>query len=119
MYNAVLPTGLLNRPVFTTWSRDQGRHWSDVQKVTVGEKVILGIFPRLVVMDNGVLAFITSRPGQTVVFGDGIVWTNELILYKGQGTMNAMRQIAPNTLLAIFNDARRHFIAVPITVTKE
>ena len=115
----MLPTGLLNRPVFTTWSRDQGRHWSDVQKVTVGEKVILGIFPRLVVMDNGVLAFITSRPGQTVVFGDGIVWTNELILYKGQGTMNALRQIGPNQLLAGYIDTKGHLIIVRINVRKK
>ncbi len=113
---------LYDEPVFIAWSRCLGKSWSDFEKVYVGDKLITGIFPRIVLLDNGVLAFLRSRPHTSVVFnpdGTGRVWTDEIQFDEEYGAMNALRQIGPNELLAVYVDERIHYIMVPITVTKQ
>ena len=112
-------TGLAGQPALCAWSGDEGRHWSDVHEIVVGDKVICGIFPRIAVLDSGLVAVLRSRPGTSVVFnpdGRGNVWTDELPLYPDRGAMNALRTVGPEELLAVYVDARTHWILVPIHV---
>ena len=90
--------GRYDAPVLTAWSRCQGRSWSDVQKVYVGDELITGIFPRVAVLNNGVLAFIRSRPGTSVLFspdGRGAIWTEELILDQRHDERTAADRAEP------------------------
>ena len=97
-------------------------HWGDVQKVAVDQKIIESIFPRVVVLDNGMAAFLRSRPGTSVVFspeGAATVWTDELQFYQDIGCMNALRKIGTNQLLSAYIDTRRHQLLATINVTKK
>ncbi len=119
--------------MLTAWSSSQGHNWSDVQKIHVGDKLITGIFPRMVLLDNDVLGFVRSRPGSSIVLnpdGTGAVWTDEVNLVEESndrpGTMNALRQIGPHTMLAAFRDLgpsghlhRMDLKLQTITVTRE
>ena len=105
--------GTHDEPVLTAWSSCEGHSWSDAQRVYVDGNLITGIFPRMVVLDNGVVGLLRSRPGSSVVLnpvGTGAVWTDEVTLveesfrHPGRGTMNALRQIGPHTMLAAFRD---------------
>lgn len=105
------PRGIYDEHVLTAWSSSQGHHWSDVQKIQAGDKLLTGITPRIVVLDNGVVGLLRSRPGSSVVFnpdGSGAVWTDEVILVKESsdrpGTMNGLRQIGPDAMLVAFRD---------------
>ena len=118
----VMRTGLAGHPMLCAWSGDRGKNWSDAHQVVVGEKVICGVFPRIAMLDNGVVAFLRSRPGTSVVFnpdGRANVWTNEVVLYEDRGAMNALRRIGPEELLAVYVDERTHHVMVRIRVTRE
>ena len=102
----------LDQPLLVAWSNDEGRTWTDPQQICVEDKLITGIYPRLLMTGDGVLAVLRCRPDGSVVFspdGKGRMWTEEVVHYTGvarQGTpyhagMQDMALIAPNTLLVI------------------
>lgn len=91
---AVMRTGSY-LPLVQSRSTDDGVTWTAPQTITVGPGNIPvgGVFPDLVLLDNGTLVLFVGRPGQTVLAstdGTGQHWTNETsidYLNSGNGTL--------------------------------
>ncbi len=101
----------LDQPLLTAWSADGGRTWSSPQRVYVKGKLITGIYPRILITEEGVLAILRCRPDGSVIFspgGDGANWSDEVVYYPGgsgrrgvpyHAGMQDMQLIGPNTIL--------------------
>jgi len=94
------------------YSDDDGRTWTDPQRIYVDGKLIAGIYPRALVTDEGVLAVLRCRPDGSVIFSpdDGAIWTDEVIHYEAidpqpdvpyHAGMQDMALIGPNTILVV------------------
>lgn len=71
----VLRSGIRN-PMFCTFSKDNGMHWSYPEIVTPN-----GVSPQLQLLGNGVLVMTSGRPGVQLRFcvdGDGKIWTEPI-----------------------------------------
>ena len=121
----------LDEPLLCAWSRCDGRSWSEPSRIYVRDRLVTGIWPRSVLTSQGVLAVMRGRPDGSVIFspdGTGTVWTEEVIYRpdQGDGSMDGMALIDPDTLLAVYIDEidnqgqQRvcHISALPITVRK-
>ena len=122
----------LDQPVLMTWSADQGRTWTEPQRIYVGDRLITGIYPRLQRTASGVLALLRARPDGSVVFspdGAGSLWTDETFhFHAGDSPQHAGMQdlilAGPDTVLVTDliidsqEERRYHVEGVPITVTK-
>ena len=122
----------LDQPVLMAWSTDQGRTWTEPQRIHVGDRLITGIYPRLQRTAAGVLAMLRARPDGSVVLspdGAGSLWTDEVFHYRAEeGNRHAGMQdlipAGPDTVLVtdliIDNAAERryHVEGVPLTVTR-
>ena len=117
----------LDQPLLVTWSADDGRNWSEPERIYVGDRLIPGIYPRALLTEQGVLAVLRNRPDGSVVFspdGNGAFWSDEHVYYRrGEdipyADMQDMALMGPNTIL-VANVSRRddawHVEGVPITV---
>ena len=129
-----------DQPLLTAWSADNGKTWSDPQRIYVkGEKLITGIYPRVLVTEEGVLAVLRTRPDGSVIFspdGEGSVWTDEVVIYPHgpikpgvpyHAGMQDMALIGPNTILVVDVVSKSgfpptggwHAEGVPITIRKK
>ncbi len=128
----------LDQPMLVAWSADRGRTWSDPQRVYVDGKLITGIYPRILVTEEGVLAVLRCRPDGSVIFspdGAGALWSDELIYFpKGNpepgedhhAGMQDMVMIGPDTMLIVDVVSKSgypprngwHAEGLPITVKK-
>lgn len=127
-----------DQPVLLCWSRDQGRTWSEPQRIYAGGKVVTGIYPRLVLTKDNVLALLRTRPDGSVVFSpfsNGSVWTAEYqhyeaLIEKGVPYHAGMQDMVlqdDDTLLVIDVVSKAgfpptegwHAEGVPITVKKK
>ena len=129
----------LDQAMLVAWSADQGRTWSDPQRVYVDDKLITGIYPRFVLNDQGVLAVLRCRPDGSVLFspdGGGALWSDEVTYYpRGMpkpgepyhAGMQDILLIGPDTFLVVDVLSKSgfpprsgwHAEGVPITVKKE
>ena len=130
----------MDQPLLAAWSADHGKTWSDPQRIYVkAEKLITGIFPRVLVTEEGVLAVLRTRPDGSVIFspdGEGSVWTDEVVIYPPHplkpgvpyhAAMNDMALVGPNTILFVdvVNNSGFpptggwHAEGVPITIRKK
>lgn len=74
-YLCVMRTGH-NTPMYRTFSYDSGKSWSEPEPFTPN-----GVKPRLMLLNNGILALVSGRPGVQVRFnidGDGKSWTEPI-----------------------------------------
>ncbi len=74
-YICVLRTGSFS-PMVKSFSNDNGRHWSEPEPFVPN-----GVLPRLMLLNNGVLALASGRPGLQLRFsinGEGNVWTEPI-----------------------------------------
>lgn len=121
------------QPLVMARSTDDGKTWQPYEKTGV-----MGVDPDLEVLDNGVVACSFGRPNVYVMFsadGSAKKWTNVTKLYEYGGPGQAgsfgytgLRQIAPNTLLLVWDQmgwrekatdqATNTIRAVTIKVTK-
>lgn len=121
----------LDQPLLVTWSADEGRKWSEPERIHVEERLVTGIYPRALVTEQGVLAVLRNRPDGSVIFspdGNGAFWSDEHIFYRRTGgqvvyaDMQDMALLGPNTIL-VANVSRRddawHVDGIPITVKKK
>ncbi len=124
----------LDQPLLMAWSADEGRTWTEPQRIHVGDRLITGIYPRALLTSQGVLAVLRCRPDGSVIFspdGHGAFWSDEHVHYLPKGHeasdgahagMQDMALIGPDTILVVdlFNKLGSWYIAgVPVTVTKE
>ncbi len=130
----------LDQPLLVAWSKNGGRTWTDPQRLYVDGELIPGIYPRVLLAQNGVLAVLRTRglPAGSVVFspdGAGRVWSDQVIHFEGavkpgvpyHAGMQDMALIGPNTILVIDVVSRSgfppkegwHAEGLPITVEKE
>ena len=97
----------LDQPLLVTWSSDEGRTWSEPERIHVDGRLVAGIYPRALLTGNRVLAVLRCRPYGSVVFspdGNGAFWSDEYVHYQsGTGVeragMQDMALIGPNTIL--------------------
>ena len=116
----------LDQPLLVCWSADDGRNWSEPQRIHVAGRLIAGIYPRALLTEQGVLAVLRCRPDGSVIFspdGNGAFWSDEHIYYRpGKGPRHAgmqdMALMAPNTILVVdvIRKGGWHVEGVPITV---
>jgi formylglycine-generating enzyme required for sulfatase activity len=97
--------GYPNERMLFTWSDDEGRTWGRPRQLAVDGKPIIGIWPKFVRLDNGILALLWGRTGYGnaclafSVDGRGEEWTGMTPLpFDGSG-MCSMAQTGPGMLL--------------------
>lgn len=104
---AVMRTGNY-QPLYLARSNNQGRSWSDPEKVTAGPDAIpvTGVFPDLKLMANGTLVLWVGRPGQFLLAdpqGTGEQWSRpEMVDYYNSGN-GTLTPVGRNQLL-VFGD---------------
>jgi len=101
------------RPIYKSWSSDDGKGWSEPVKTGV-----VGVEPKLLLMTSGVIACsygrsrkdVSDRPGPFgfpsedawIMFSQdgGETWTNHTVLYEGPSTgYTSMVELSPGELL--------------------
>lgn len=101
-------------------------------------KLITGIYPRILVTQEGVLAILRTRPDGSVIFspdGAGAYWSDELIYFQGTAKpdvpyhagMQDMAMIGPHTILVVDVVTKSgwpptsgwHAEGLPITIRKQ
>lgn len=108
----VMRTGS-NSELIQTWSSDEGQNWT--RPVSAGVK---GVQPSLCLLDNGVLALCTGRPGPITVFfsedGTGQNWSYHKVIFSGKSTCYTdMTQVAPNRLFIIYDNTPYGWNTIP------
>jgi len=121
----------LDQPLLVAWSADGGRTWSDPQRVHVDGKLITGIYPRILLTEEGVLGILRCRPDGSVILspdGGGTFFSDEVTYFPAGDTtpphagMQDMVRVGPDTFLVV--DVMRkgggawYAEGVPITVRK-
>ena len=121
----------LDEPLLVSWSRCDGKKWAEPTRIHVKDRLVTGIWPVSVLTADGVLAVLRTRgdPQGSVIFspdGSGTIWTDEVAYDRsGEGSMDAMDLIAPDTLLVTCVDHydwrdtwTSRVVGFPITVRK-
>ena len=98
------------RPCSRPGLADGGYSWSPPQRIHVDGKLISGIYPRALILENSVLAVLRCQPDGSVIFspdGRGAHWSDE-VMYDRPGMqdgwhagMQDMALIGLNTVLVI------------------
>ena len=119
----------LDQPLLMAWSADQGSNWSEPRRIHVGDRLIPGIYPRVLLTEQNVLAVLRCRPDGSVIFspdGSGSFWSDEQVHYRpGSGPEHAgmqdMALIGPHTMLVIdiVRDGNWRARGIPITVVRK
>ena len=116
----------LDQPLLVAWSADNGSTWSVPQRIYVDGNLIPGIYPRILLTENGVLAVLRTRgfPGGSVVFspdGRGAAWTDQVAHFTTEDhvTMQDMALIGPNTILVADVLRGNRVQGIPITVKRK
>ena len=108
------------RPMSVSWSDDMGKTWT---KPIPTKPHLMNIAPKLIVLENGVVALEYGRPGFHVAFSmdNGRTWQDRVSfshLPNGRITGQFdMAKAGPNKLVAIGNDAQGTKVW-PITVER-
>jgi len=123
----------LDQPLLVAWSADNGRKWTEPQRIYVGNQLIAGIYPRVLLTEQGVLAVLRCRPDGSVIFspdGNGAFWSDQYVHYVPAGHesntgahagMQDMALMGPNTILVadVIKRNGSSVEGVPITVERK
>ncbi len=99
--------GYDNSPMYATYSRDMGVSWSHPEPFT-----LFGVFPRLLNLENGVVALTSGRPGVQLRFltdGKNGHWTKalEMLPFNNETTScgyTGLLALGENRFLIIYSD---------------
>jgi hypothetical protein len=91
-------------PSYVCRSTDEGQTWS-----TPSQLLDRGVWPNLLTMGNGVVASTTGRDGDWLTFSkdNGLTWQDAVCIqngaYPSTSAYNSIFEVAPNTILAIYD----------------
>ena len=102
-----------NTPMYSSLSKDQGKTWTTPQAIAPN-----GVFPQLMLLDNGVLVLASGRPGLQLRFcldGTGENWTDPIDMMNFMGDNGApdiyascgyaaLMPINRNTFFLVYSD---------------
>ena len=90
------------KPMIVTWSEDGGYTWRDPAPLFG-----FGVFPNVLLLENGILAVSYGRPGVRVAFasdGEGEVWDREVTLVEGDPTAISRHTCGYTSMLPLDED---------------
>ena len=90
-----------DQPLVVSLSNNQGEDWSEPERIYADGRLVTGIYPRALVLENGVLAVLRTRLDGSVILcpdGKGSVWSEEVLFESPHTQMDDMALIGPSTL---------------------
>jgi hypothetical protein len=91
-------------PLYMSRSKDDGKTWSHAEPIAD-----LGVYPKVCLMANGVIAVVYGRPGDWLMFSldQGETWVGHFCFHKGPqpydcGSYDCIEEVAPDTLLVTY-----------------
>jgi len=104
------------REMYQCWSRDGGKTWT--HPVSAG---VPGVLPKLLLLNNGVLACSYGRPGVHIMFsldGTGREWrhhTDIPLNDRGSTCYTDLLEVKPGELLLLYDTQDKEFMDVRLT----